>query len=312
MSLAGILEDLRTHTQAFLPLIILLLPILTLLSFTDLRRSSRGLRTLTSQIRKIDETANIKITLPRQLGYVSGLQEIYARRVGLGGCIPAELGQLSQLRVLSLGNNYLCGELPPALGNLRNLQRIVLHQNNLQGSVPPEFSVLGCIVNLAGNAKLQHGPDVPAEERQALVDIFTSTHGARWNTKTNWNSSQPVAKWYKVGILSSHVHSIVMSSNGMEGQLPGSICKLSQLRMIELATMPGNSSTPKSPRHCELCYQTRINGRNPSGALQNHNSEAPVHLQVRSQRENTSGNRQSEWPGRSDLAQSYPLYHINH
>ena len=40
-------------------------------------------------------------------------------------------------------------------------------------------------------------------------------------------------------MLTSHVHSIVMSSNGMEGQLPSSIYKLSELRMIELATMPG-------------------------------------------------------------------------
>lgn len=39
-----------------------------------LRRSSRGLRLLTSQIRKIDETANIKGTLPRQLGFIVGLQ----------------------------------------------------------------------------------------------------------------------------------------------------------------------------------------------------------------------------------------------
>ena len=37
------------------------------------------------------------------VGYVSGLQELYARRVGLFGCIPAEFGELSELRVLSLG-----------------------------------------------------------------------------------------------------------------------------------------------------------------------------------------------------------------
>ena len=47
-----------------------------------------------------------------------------------------------------------------------------------------------------------------------------------------------VSKWYKVGVLSSHVHSIVMSSNNMDGKLPQSIGHLTQLRMIELATMP--------------------------------------------------------------------------
>jgi hypothetical protein len=43
----------------------------------------------------------------------------------------------------------------------------------------------------------------------------------------------------QVGVLLSHVHSIVMSSNGMEGELPAALEQLPQLRMIELATMPG-------------------------------------------------------------------------
>lgn len=43
----------------------------------------------------------------------------------------------------------------------------------------------------------------------------------------------------QVGVLTSHVHSIVMSSNGMEGRIPASISQLTYLRMIELATMPG-------------------------------------------------------------------------
>ena len=51
-----------------------------------------------------------------------------------------------------------------------------------------------------------------------------------------------MAKWYKVGVLGSRVHSIVMSSNNMVGSLPPDIGRLSQLRMIELATMPGKCS----------------------------------------------------------------------
>ena len=170
---------------------------------THLRHATRGLRLLTVNIRKIDETANIRVHLPRQIGYIVGLYEIYARRVGLRGRIPAELGQLRNLRVLSMGNNHLSGELPASLGDLRNLQRIVLHQNNLRGPVPLSLGALGCIVNLAGNPLLHHGEDVPAEEKQALVDLYQSTRGAGWNTKTHWCSSQPVAKWYKVSLLPS-------------------------------------------------------------------------------------------------------------
>lgn len=169
---------------------------------THLRHSSRGLRKLTENIRKIDETANIRVYLPRQIGYISGLYEIYARRVGLHGRIPKELGQLKNLRVLSMGNNHLSGELPSSLGNLKNLQRIVLHQNNLRGLVPPALGELGCIVNLAGNPLLYHGEEVPEWERQALVQLYRSTNGDGWATRTNWCSSdQPVSKWYKVSPL---------------------------------------------------------------------------------------------------------------
>eukprot|EP01036_Dinobryon_divergens_P022469 gene22469-30726_t len=259
---------------------------------THLRRSSRGLRTLTTQIRKIDETANIKVTLPRQLGYISGLQEIYARRVGLGGCIPSELGQLSQLRVLSMGNNYLCGELPSSLRNLRNLQRIVLHQNNLQGLVPPEFSELGCIVNLAGNPKLEHGPDVPAEERQALVDIFSATNGNRWNNKTNWNSILPVAKWYKVGILTSHVHSIVMSSNGMDGlvgSIPVELCRVTTLRRLCICRCGLNGKIPAEIGNLSGLEELQLFGNNISGQVPSSLGNL-VNLKLLSLGEYTGGN----------------------
>lgn len=180
--------------------------------------------------------------------------------------------------------------------------------NSYTGKVPDVLGKLGCIVNLAGNnglfvfllddieliqvlngsPGLEHGPDVPTAERQALIDLYNATSGHQWNTKTNWVSSasnqnpglltlqssslwsstlgsaavasssstnlQPVSMWYKIGVLSSHVHSIVMSSNGMDGKIPASIGKLSQLRMIELATM----SNLTGPIPKELCQITTL------------------------------------------------------
>jgi hypothetical protein len=169
-----------------------------------LRRSSRGLRCLTLHIRKIDETANIKQYLPHQIGYVSGLQEIYARRVGLSGKIPKEIGELRELRVLSMGNNRLTGRLPESLGNLTHLQRIVLHQNNLIGEVPAILGEMGCIVNLAGNPRLEYGADVPISEREALIELFYKTNGHRWTNRTNWITGKPVSKWYKVSYIASN------------------------------------------------------------------------------------------------------------
>ena len=41
-----------------------------------------------------------------------------------------------------------------------------------------------------------------------------------------------------MGVLLSHVHSLVMSSNHMRGTLPPALRALTHLRMVELATMP--------------------------------------------------------------------------
>ena len=108
----------------------------------------------------------------------------------------------------------------------------------MSGAVPIEFDTLGCIVNLAGNRKLLHGDDVPNNERLALNKFYRTTDGTAWCTSTNWNTSLPVSTWYKVGVLASHVHSLVMSSNNMSGYIPTEISQLKHLRMIELASMP--------------------------------------------------------------------------
>ena len=90
-----------------------------------------------------------------------------------------------------------------------------------------------------GNSGLEHGADVPASERNALIALYHKTGGSvRWNSKHGWCGDEPVARWYKVGVLLSHVHSLVMSSNGMAGELPDEVGQLTHLRMIELATMP--------------------------------------------------------------------------
>jgi hypothetical protein len=222
-----------------------------------LHRSSRFLHTLTRSIRKMDETSGMKGPLPVQLGYISGLQEVYARRVGIYGSIPATMGCLDQLRVLSMGNNKISGIIPKTLGDLHHLQRIVLHQNKLCGVVPKVLARLGCIVNLAGNPLLIHGDDVPHEEKLALLQLYHCTGGGDWVSNLGWVDGMcPVSQWYKVGVLGSNVHSIVMSSNNMVGQLPDSISNLQVF--LQLKTHMHVSRSPPRPSSLQYCIVCRF------------------------------------------------------
>ena len=67
--------------------------------------------------------------------------------LGLNGRIPKELGSLANLRQLWLWGNQLTGEIPPELGGLSNLTGLSLSGNQLTGEIPPE---LGGLSNLTG------------------------------------------------------------------------------------------------------------------------------------------------------------------
>ena len=57
----------------------------------------------------------------------------------LSGSIPRELGNLANLRELWLHSNQLSGPIPPELGNLANLETLGLGSNQFSGCVLAEL-----------------------------------------------------------------------------------------------------------------------------------------------------------------------------
>lgn len=205
--------------------------------FNHFTSCSRGLSTLVTDIKKLDETSGLK-KIPKQIGFLENLEEIYLRDCNLTGEIPREIGFLSDLRVISLGNNNLKGTIPRDIGNLTKLQRVILHCNDLEG----ETSFLqnaNCIIHLAGNDKMLFD-NVPIIERQSLIDLYNAFNGQNWGINKNWCSDLPVSKWYKIGVFNGHVEVMVGSSNNLVGNaFPPSLINLTHIKMIELASMPG-------------------------------------------------------------------------
>ena len=85
--------------------------------------------------------------IPKELGSLANLTELWLHRNQLTGEIPPELGGLSNLTWLVLESNQLTGEIPPELGDLSNLMWLYLSHNELTGEIPPE---LGRLANLTG------------------------------------------------------------------------------------------------------------------------------------------------------------------
>jgi Leucine-rich repeat (LRR) protein len=88
---------------------------------------------------------------------------------------------------------------------------------------------------------------IPASERQALQDIYTSTNGASWGAAFNWNGAAGTeCTWYGVTCNpgGTTVTSIALQSNNLTGTLPST---LNQLTNIVTVTLNNNHLTGSIP-----------------------------------------------------------------
>ncbi len=78
---------------------------------------------------------------------------------------------------------------------------------------------------------------IPASERQALLDLYASTNGAGWTTKTNWNGAVGTeCGWFGVYCHppGTNVTGLNLGNNHLVGPLPASINDLSSLTNLNL------------------------------------------------------------------------------
>ena len=116
-----------------------------------------------SQLRLEDN--NVSGRIPPELGYLTGLRELYISDNQLFGPIPPEIGGLDDLTQIDLTGNQLTGEIPPELAKLADLRTLRLNRNRLTGPVPPELGRLASLTRLELNENRLTGP-IPARVRQ--------------------------------------------------------------------------------------------------------------------------------------------------
>ena len=91
--------------------------------------------------------------------------------------------------------------------------------------------LLACNLALSAN--------IPAAERQALIDLYNSTNGASWTTKTNWNGAAGTENtWFGVttDAENTKVLQLIIQDNNLVGTLPSSLGYLSNLTWLSLCS----------------------------------------------------------------------------
>ena len=79
---------------------------------------------------------------------------------------------------------------------------------------------------------------IPSSERTVLVALYTSTNGASWTTRTNWNGAAGTeCTWYGVtcNVGGTTVTGINLSSNNLTGTLPA-LTGLTSLQSFDVNT----------------------------------------------------------------------------
>jgi len=171
---------------------------------------------------------------------------------GIGGILPG----VSYLSVFDVHNNLLVGSMP-SLSALSSLTSIDVSSNQLSGDVPavpsPNNLTPGASVLCPNDFNPTSNPDwdaatgvtpwyqncaqtvpsnIPANERQVLVDLYTSTVGGNWTHRDGW-LGQPGTEcdWYGVGCddAREHVVALFLSSNNLGGELPSNLDDLTFL-----------------------------------------------------------------------------------
>ena len=78
----------------------------------------------------------------------------------------------------------------------------------------------------------------PEQERNVLLDLYTSTNGQQWYESGGWNSSNSHCSWYGITCYNnSYVRTIVLAYNNLDGVLPSNLWRIRNL--LSLCT-PGN------------------------------------------------------------------------
>jgi Leucine-rich repeat (LRR) protein len=84
-----------------------------------------------------------------------------------------------------------------------------------------------------------------AREKQVLEEFYHSLNGEDWIRRDNWLSAVSICDWHGIKCdENGHPIEIQLYDNGLEGPLPESICKLSELRTLYLSFNKINGRLP--------------------------------------------------------------------
>ncbi|XP_076923152.1 receptor-like protein EIX1 [Bidens hawaiensis] len=171
--------------------------------------------------------------IPNSLSSLTNLQNLRISGANLSGSIPRQLANLSNLLRLDLSDNVLSGTIPVSLGNLTSLTYLDLSGNRLEGVIPNSFGNWSSLVELVLSRNLLNG-SVPNFVGCSSMKKLISNRSPAYNNRRFSDSvcRQRVTSFSGCPSLCK----LDLSRNGLTGNLPNSMGKLSNLEYLDVSS----------------------------------------------------------------------------
>ena len=122
---------------------------------------------------------------------------------------------------------------------------------------------------------VEEGQVPDADEEQALVDLYNATEGWRWRQRQQWLvpprrtvvGVPEFAYWQGVTVTNGDVTALVLPDNGLVGELPVSLGRLTQLRVLDLSGNGLQGTVPDSLGSLRQLRQLVLNNNQLTGDL---------------------------------------------
>ncbi|KAJ9177438.1 hypothetical protein P3X46_012659 [Hevea brasiliensis] len=178
--------------------------------------------------------------LPKDIGNLSKLENLFLASTNLNGEIPDSIGKLWSLYNLDLSNNFITGKIPVSISQLKSIEQIELFNNQLYGELPESLSNLTSLLkfdasqnNLTGNLPEK----IAAMQLQSL----------------NLNDNHFTGEIPEVLALNPNLSELKIFNNSFTGKLPANLGRYSDLENFDVST---NNFSGELPQY--LCHRNKL------------------------------------------------------
>jgi Leucine-rich repeat (LRR) protein len=183
------------------------------------------------------------------------VKQIFLPFWGVSGQLPKEMGLLSGMDDIGLYGNDLTGHIPSFLPKMTALTNLDLHQNFLAGPIPSFFAQMRSLrtIDLSSNALVDQLPELSAWNNVHTLNLAYNALNDDINRLAPLSGIQNliVANNSFFGVLSNDLQYhwpamelMDISNNHIQGPLPANIFAMPHLEIIDLHGNKFNESLP--------------------------------------------------------------------